>query len=372
MNFTILIISFIVALITALIMTPIVRRIAIKYRIVDCPDERKMHTEDKPYLGGIAIFSGVMVAYIMFWPDHEHQLAIIVGAFIMLLTGFFDDLFNLRPVYKLAGQGLAAMIIVSSGLLIEKINIPLFGEIELNNLSIIVTIIWILAVSNAINLIDGLDGLAAGVTSIALSAILVMSFIEGNFAAAFLAIILLGSNLGFLYYNFNPAKIYMGDSGSLFLGYMVAIISMLGLFKNVALFSFIIPLMVVAVPIVDTLFTIVRRLKNGESIMTADRKHIHHQLIDAGLSHRAAVLVIYLFSGLFGALAIMFGYSPLGASILIAFLAFLLIHIIAEIVGLVLGGKQPVLSLLKKMIKKPSQKPEKERVIKKSSITLCG
>ncbi|GAA0469266.1 MraY family glycosyltransferase [Alkalibacillus silvisoli] len=349
MNYIILMISFFVALITALVMTPIVRKIAIKYRIVDSPDERKMHTEEKPYLGGIAIFSGVMVAYIMFWPSHEHQLAIVIGAFIMLLTGFFDDLFNLRPVYKLAGQGLAAVMIVSSGLLIERINIPFFGEIELNNLSIIITIIWILAVSNAINLIDGLDGLAAGVTSIALTAILIMSFIDGNFAAAFLAIILIGSNLGFLYYNFNPARIYMGDSGSLFLGYMVAIISMLGLFKNVALFSFIIPLMVVAVPIVDTFFTIIRRLKNGESVMTADRKHIHHQLIDAGLSHRGAVLVIYLFSALFGALAILFGYSTLGASILFAFLAFLLIHIIAEIVGLVLGGKQPVLTLLKKI-----------------------
>ncbi|NIK11809.1 glycosyltransferase family 4 protein [Alkalibacillus almallahensis] len=351
MNLTILIISFFIAFTTSLVITPIIRKQAIKFRIVDHPDARKIHREATPYLGGISIFFGVLLAYVVFWPEHEHQTAIIISAFIMLITGLLDDLICLRPVYKLAGQGLSAIMIVSSGLLIEKINIPLFGEVQLDNLSIIVTILWILAVSNAINLIDGLDGLAAGVTNIALTSIIIMAFLEGNLAAAFLSIIVLGSNFGFLYFNFYPAKIYMGDSGSLFLGYMVAIISMLGLFKNVTLFSFIIPLLVIAVPIVDTFFTIIRRLKNGESVMIADRKHIHHQLLDAGFSHRGAVLTIYLLSALFGTLAILFGYSNIASSVLFILIALFLVHIIAEMAGLVLGGKKPVLILMKKLTK---------------------
>ncbi|WP_027965265.1 glycosyltransferase family 4 protein [Halalkalibacillus halophilus] len=359
MDYSTLIGGFFIALVVSIIATPFMRKLAFKYKIVDCPDERKIHETEKPYLGGVAIFIGVTAAYLIFWPTHEHQLAIIVGALIMLMTGLFDDLVNLRPVYKLAGQSAAALIIVSSGLLIERINIPLFGEIELNNLSIIITFIWILAVSNAINLIDGLDGLAAGVTSIALTSILAMSIIDGHMAAAFLCAILIGANVGFLYFNFNPAKIYMGDSGSLFLGYAVAIISMLGLFKNVALFSFVLPVLVIAVPIVDTTFTIIRRLRSGESIMQPDRKHFHHQLIDAGLTHRGAVVIIYIFSAMFGVLSVLLGYSTLGATVLFAFITALLIHIIAEIVGMVGGGKQPVLNAIKKVSKPPNQRPKK-------------
>ncbi|SER27238.1 glycosyltransferase family 4 protein [Piscibacillus halophilus] len=359
MNFVLLTIACVTAFIIAVATTPIVRVIAIKFNIVDCPDERKIHTMEKPYLGGVAIFISVMITYLIFWPNHQYQIAIISGAFVMLLTGLLDDKYSLKPVVKLAGQGLAALIIISSDLLIDKINIPFFGDIELGNLSVVVTIFWILAVSNAINLIDGLDGLAAGVASIALLSITIMAVIDGNWIVALLCTMILGANLGFLVFNFYPAKIYMGDSGSLFLGYMVAVISMLGLFKNVALFSFIIPFIVLAVPIVDTIFAIIRRMRNGESIMNADRKHFHYQLLDAGLSHKGAVILIYVFSGMFGLLAVFFSYSTVGASIISIFLVLLLIHIIAEIVGLVMGGKQPVLNFLKKFVKaKPKKSPK--------------
>ena len=350
MTFIFLFVAFTISLLVTLSITPLVRKFAVKFKIVDRPDHRKIHTTAKPYLGGVAIFIGVMTTYFIFWPNHDHKIAIIIGGFIMLVTGFLDDKYNLKPVAKLLGQFLAATVIVASDLLIDKINIPFFGEIYLQNLSVIVTLIWIIAVANAINLIDGLDGLAGGVTTIALLSIFVMAIADQNYVVAFLCIIVIGSNIGFLYHNFYPARIYMGDSGSLFLGYMIAVISMLGLFKNVALFSFIIPLLVVAVPILDTLFAIIRRARSGESVMIADRKHIHYQLLDAGLSHRGAVLVIYLFSALFGIIAVLFSYSPLNAVILLGFFCFLLVHIIAEIVGLVLGGKKPVLNFLKRLV----------------------
>lgn len=350
MTFFFLFIAFTISLLVALLTTPFVRVLAVKFRIVDRPDNRKIHTTETPYLGGVAIFIGVMTTYLIFWPAHDHKIAIIVGGVIMLVTGFLDDKFNLKPVAKLLGQFLAATVIISSDLLIDKINIPFFGEIYLQNLSVIVTLIWIIAVANAINLIDGLDGLAGGVTTIALLSIFAMAMMDQNYVVAFLCIIVIGSNMGFLYHNFYPAKIYMGDSGSLFLGYMIAVISMLGLFKNVALFSFIIPLLVIAVPILDTLFAIIRRARSGESVMIADRKHIHYQLLNAGLSHRGAVMVIYVFSALFGIIAVLFSYSPFNAILLLLFFSFLLIHIIAEIVGLVMGGKKPVLNFLKRLI----------------------
>ncbi|TSJ65708.1 undecaprenyl/decaprenyl-phosphate alpha-N-acetylglucosaminyl 1-phosphate transferase [Allobacillus salarius] len=352
MAFIFLFVAFIISLLAALLITPLVRKLAIVFNIVDQPDERKIHTMEQPYLGGIAIFLGVMITYMMFWPNHDHQLAVILGAVVMLIVGFLDDKYNLKPVVKLIGQFIAASIIVASDLLIERINIPFLGEVELGNLSVIITIIWIIAVANAINLIDGLDGLAAGVTTIALLSIGVTAILDANYVVAFLCIITIGSNLGFLYHNFYPSKIYMGDSGSLFLGYMIAVISMLGLFKNVTLFSFFIPLIILAVPILDTIFVMYTRAKDGESIMLGDRKHLHYRLIDSGLSHRGAVLVIYAFSGLFGALGVLFSYSPINAVLIGAMVALFLVHVIAEIVGLVLGGKQPVLDFLKKFIVK--------------------
>lgn len=361
MNYGILFLGFFITIIASLILTPIIKKIALKYDIVDVPDSRKAHSGKKPYLGGIVIFISFFIGYFIILPDHPHQIAIIIGAFIILITGLFDDFFNLKPVYKLIGQASAAIVIIQSGLVIDKITVPFFGTVYLDNLSVIITLLWIIGVSNAINLIDGLDGLATGVSTIALFSIMLTAIIDYRFAVALICILLIGSNLGFLYFNFYPAKIFLGDAGALFLGYMIAVISMLGLFKNIAIFSFIIPLIILAVPIFDTVFAIFRRLKRGQSIMSADRKHIHYQLIDKGFSHRGAVLLIYAFSFALGMLAVSLNYtSAFKASIVMFILVLLIIHIIAEIVGLVMNGKQPVINMFKKLFLKSKPNKQKE------------
>src|SRR5699024_9266779 len=200
-------------------------------------------------LGGLAIFLGAALGLLYLQPEHIHLLEIALGAFVIVLTGILDDRFGIRPVIKLTGQLIAASFLLSSGLIIERITLPLIGVIDLGMFSVLVTVLWVVGVTNAINLIDELDGLATGVSTIALLSMFIMALIDFQIFAAYLAIVLIGANLGFLYHNFYPAKIYMGDTGSNFLGYMIAVISMLGLFKNIALFSFIIPIIILAVPI---------------------------------------------------------------------------------------------------------------------------
>ncbi|MUV37336.1 UDP-N-acetylglucosamine--undecaprenyl-phosphateN-acetylglucosaminephosphotransferase [Lentibacillus sp. JNUCC-1] len=339
-------IAFIVAFAGALILTYPVKAFSIKIGAVDFPNHRKIHTKVTPRIGGIAIFLGALAGALVLQPRHEHVPEILLGAIVIVITGALDDRFGLRPVVKLTGQLIAASFLVSDGLIIEYITLPLLGQVELGFASVLVTVFWIVGITNAINLIDGLDGLATGVSTIALSSMLVMALVDGRVAAAYLCIVLIGANLGFLYHNFYPAKIYMGDTGSNFLGFMIAAVSIMGLFKNITLFSFIIPVIVLAVPIFDTLFAIIRRAWNKEGIMTADNKHIHYQLLAAGYSHRTTVLIIYAFSALFGGLAILFSYSSQTVAVLVTILVLFLLHIFAEVAGIVMGGKRPVLSFI--------------------------
>lgn len=347
-NYFDLFIAFSIAFILTFVLTYPVKRYAIKFGVVDFPNYRKIHTKVTPRLGGLAIFLGAFFGALYLQPQHEHILEILFGAIVIIITGILDDRYSLRPVVKLSGQLIAASFLISSGLIIERITLPMIGVIELGFVSVLITVLWIVGITNAINLIDGLDGLATGVTTIALTSMLIMAIMDGQLVAAYLCIVLIGGNLGFLYHNFYPAKIYMGDTGSNFLGFMIAAISMLGLFKNVALFSFVIPVIVLAVPIFDTLFAIVRRAYNKDSIMMPDNKHIHYQLLAEGYSHRKAVLIIYGFSALFGLMAIVFSKASLTTSLVITMLVLILIHILAEIAGLVMDGKRPVINLLQK------------------------
>jgi UDP-GlcNAc:undecaprenyl-phosphate GlcNAc-1-phosphate transferase len=251
---------------------------------------------------------------------------------------------------KLIGQMIPAIILIYAGIDIERISLPFFDTVELSMfLRIVITIIWITGITNAINLIDGLDGLASGVSTIALASIMVMAFLDGRLFVIYLCISLIGSNLGFLIHNFHPAKIYMGDTGSLFLGYSIAVISILGLFKKVTLLSFIIPVIVLALPIFDTLFAIIRRAKNGEKIMKPDKKHIHHQLLSAGLTHRQTVFVMYGISLIFGLLAIVFSRASIDVLLIISFILCVMISILAEIVGLDGKGEKLILNSFKKL-----------------------
>ncbi|SDQ14127.1 glycosyltransferase family 4 protein [Virgibacillus salinus] len=350
-NYTDLAIAFFIALIATFLLTYPVKKLAIKIGVVDLPNHRKIHTKVTPRLGGLAIFLGVFLGALYLQPQHEHLPEIILGAVVILITGALDDRYNIRPVIKLGGQLIAASFLLSSGLIIDKITLPIIGMIDLGFVSVLVTVLWVVGITNAINLIDGLDGLATGVTTIALTSMFIMALIDVQIMAAYLCIVLIGANLGFLYHNFYPAKIYMGDTGSNFLGYAIAVVSMLGLFKNIALFSFIIPIIVLAVPIFDTLFAIVRRAYNKENILMPDNKHIHYQLLASGFSHRKTVLIIYAFSTLFGAMAILFSNATLTTSLIITFIVLALLHIIAELSGLVMGGKKPIIDTLKRVFK---------------------
>ncbi|ASN04107.1 glycosyltransferase family 4 protein [Virgibacillus necropolis] len=351
-NYVDLSVAFLIALLSTYLLTYPVKKLAIKLKIMDFPNHRKIHKAITPKLGGLAIFLGVILAGLYLQPQHEHLPEIFLGAVVILLTGAIDDKYQVRPVIKLTGQLIAASFLISSGLIIDKITIPFFGMIDLGLVSVLVTVLWVVGITNAINLIDGLDGLATGVSTIALISMFIMAIIDFQLVTAYICILLIGANIGFLFHNFYPAKIYMGDTGSNFLGYSIAVVSMLGLFKNITLFSFIIPVIVLAVPIFDTLFAIVRRAYNKENIMLADNKHIHYRLLNAGYSHRKSVLIIYAFSALFGCMAILFSNAKLYVTLLVAILVLLIIHIFAEFAGLVLHGKRPVVDSIKKATKK--------------------
>lgn len=347
-NYLDLLVAFLIALISTFILTFPVKKLAVKLNVVDFPNHRKIHKKVTPRLGGLAIFLGSFLGALYLQPQHDHILEILFGAIVIIITGSLDDRFGLRPTIKLTGQLIAASFLISSGLIIERITLPFIGMIDLGFFSVLITVLWIVGITNAINLIDGLDGLATGVTGIALTSIFVMALIDGQVVAAYLSIALIGANVGFLYHNFYPAKIYMGDTGSNFLGYMIAVISMLGLFKNVALLGFVIPIIVLAVPIFDTFLAIIRRAHNKTGIMQADNKHIHYRLLRNGYSHRQTVLIVYVFSGLFGLLAILFSKADVGTALVITVILFILLHIFAEMAGIVMNGKRPVIDFLMK------------------------
>ncbi|TMN21769.1 glycosyltransferase family 4 protein [Lentibacillus cibarius] len=354
MNVIVLVAAFVVSLAVSFFSTPLVKRLAISLGAVDKPDQqRKTHKGIKTSMGGLAILIGAVAGLLIIRPEHPQLAAILLGGVIMMATGMLDDLLELKPIMKLLGQVLAAITVVASGLLIDKITLPFFGIIYFGDMnSVVITIIWILAVTNAINLIDGLDGLAAGVSTIALISIFIMAIADERLIVVYLTLVLIGSCIGFLFHNFYPATIFMGDTGALFLGYAIAVVSILGLFKNIAFFSFIIPIVVIAVPMFDTIFAIVRRLMNKQSIGMADKGHIHYRLMAMGYSHRTSVLIIYGFSIFFGIMAIVFNGATLKASVLILGAVLLGIQIIAELAGVVKKGQQPLLNSIRSLLTK--------------------
>ncbi|GAA0604968.1 MraY family glycosyltransferase [Virgibacillus siamensis] len=361
LNYTDLAIAFAISLVATFLLTYLVRKLAFKLKVVDFPNHRKIHKKVTPRLGGLATFVGVFLGMLYLQPHHEHLLEISLGAIVIIITGALDDRYQIRPVIKLAGQLIAASFLISSGLIIENITIPIIGLVDLGFFSVLITILWIVGITNAINLIDGLDGLATGVTTIALISMFVMALIDmQSMLAAYMCIVLIGSNLGFLFHNFYPAKIYMGDTGSNFLGYMLAVVSILGLFKNIALFSFIIPVIVLAVPIFDTAFAIIRRAYNKENIMMPDNKHVHYQLLSKGFSHRKTVLIIYAFSALFGAMAILFSKASLFTALVITFFVLALIHLLAEVSGIAWGGRRPIIDTIQRGLKRKEKNSGKE------------
>lgn len=348
-----LIIAFVASLATVLMITPFVIKFAIKIGATDQPNHRKVHQKVMPRLGGLAIFIGVFVGYMVSGLYNEKITGISLGAILIIIIGILDDIYELSAKVKFLGQILVAIIIVATGLTIDFITIPFVIEkLDLGIFAYPVTIFWIVGITNAINLIDGLDGLAAGISSIAIGTLAVMAGMAGTSLILTLCLIVLGSTLGFLYYNFNPAKIFMGDTGALFLGYCISILSLLGLYKSVTLFSFIIPIIILGVPVFDTAFAIVRRIVNKKPISSPDKQHLHHQLLGLGLSHRNTVFVIYLLGGLFSVLAVMLSSATLWGTIIIIFFLLVVIHFIAEVVGVVHREFRPFLKIYQKVFGK--------------------
>lgn len=294
-------------LIFTALFTPIVKRIAHYIGAVAKPNNRTVHKTDMPSLGGLAIFFGFLIGYMLFSKQTIEMNAILIGSIIVIITGIIDDIKPIKSYYKLLAQLAAASVIVFyGGILLKDINA--FGlYIEFGVFTYPITLFFIIAMINAINLIDGLDGLAAGISSIFFLTIGIIAFINNKLGGLdiILSFIMLGSTLGFLFHNFHPAKIFMGDTGSMFLGFIISVIALLG-FKNVTLTSFIIPILILAVPILDTFFAILRRLINKTPITVPDKEHLHHQLLKMNFSHRSTVLLIYYINALFAFASIIY------------------------------------------------------------------
>jgi UDP-GlcNAc:undecaprenyl-phosphate GlcNAc-1-phosphate transferase len=313
---------FLVSFLISLFLVPYFARIARKYNALDVPTHRKKHGRIVPLWGGLPIYVSFIVSLLLAGLVSSkifkfNLLGIVLGSTFILLIGLIDDKFGVPVKIKLFAQIIAGIILISSGIRMAGFTIPLVNMyIQIPTLiSAVITIGWIVLITNAINFIDGLDGLAAGVSIISLIAFFIISFIslskpisssmrEGYYISSIFSIILIGATSAFLIFNFYPAKVFLGDSGSMFLGYIISSISIIGFLKSIALITLLIPIMIMALPLFDIIYAILRRIKTKQPISKPDRKHLHHQLIQAGFSHPSAVIFLYSISAIFSFLAV--------------------------------------------------------------------
>ena len=326
----------------AAFITPYIIKLAHFTKAVDNPNSRKVHHHVMPRLGGLAIYISFLSGYLIFnlreVVSSQEAVAFIdayfIASFIIIVTGMLDDMFELPPKPKFMAQLVAALIMVFFGkLMISNIYLPFIPVIELGVLSSIITVIWIVGITNSINLIDGLDGLSAGISAISFATMAILAGFQGELFVALMCCVLLGSTLGFLTHNFYPAKIFMGDTGSLFLGFSVAVFSLLG-YKNAAFVSFLVPIIVLSIPIFDTLWAIVRRTLNGQSPFKPDRGHIHHRLLDRNLGHVKSVLVLYAIALLFSLTAILYTVTSKFYGLVMLVVAIIIVELIFNTTGL--------------------------------------
>ena len=307
-----IIMIFSIAFVVAFFMTPFVKNLAIKLNAVDVPkDNRRVHKKPIPRLGGLAILMGFVMSLVYYLimvglgntdVFNSKILGLLLGIIIIEIAGVWDDIKPIRAWTKLLFQIAAAAVVVGFGVRIEEISNPFVadGFISLGVWSIPITMIWIVGITNAINFIDGLDGLAAGVATISSLSLLFIAVYLNQWQTIVLAAGLAGATMGFLPFNFNPAKIFMGETGSAFLGFTLGTISIMGLVKSYTAIAIIVPLVVLGLPIFDTAFAIIRRVLSGKSPMQADRGHLHHRLVDSGLSQKQSVIILYIISAFLG------------------------------------------------------------------------
>jgi UDP-GlcNAc:undecaprenyl-phosphate/decaprenyl-phosphate GlcNAc-1-phosphate transferase len=302
--------SAIVAAGVAIGLTPLAAWFARRVGAVDQPSGRRIHTMPTPRLGGLAIMGAVLVPAVFYLPVSPQARALLVGAVLVGILGAVDDIFGLDPVIKLVGQVACACVPVAAGLTIDHITLPVLGVHNLGAFQYPLTVLWFVAIVNMINFIDGMDGLAAGVAGLAAVMFAILAASLDRSDPAILAAAIAGACAGFLVFNFHPAKIFMGDSGSMFLGFVLAGVAVNGVVKSAATVALLGPLLVLAIPILDTSFVIMRRIKNRQPVYIADRSHFHHRFFTIGWGQRKTVLAMYAWCALLGAFALVIRFVP--------------------------------------------------------------
>ncbi|MBR7034060.1 MAG: undecaprenyl/decaprenyl-phosphate alpha-N-acetylglucosaminyl 1-phosphate transferase [Clostridia bacterium] len=284
--------------------TPAIRVFAFKIGAIDVPkDDRRMHSKPIPRIGGLAIYLSFCLTCLFFCSFNQELIVLLAGGLLMVTLGVFDDVFRLPALLKFICQIAIGIATALGGIKIDQIMIG-GNYVSLGVFSIPLTVFWIVGLSNAINLIDGLDGLSCGISTISAMSMLGVVLLQGETSYAVLTVILIGACFGFLPFNRNPAKIFMGDTGSLFLGYTLSVISILGTFKMHAAISVLVPLFIFAVPLTDTAFAFIRRILSGKSPFAPDRGHFHHRLVDMGFTQKETVKILYSICGIFGLVAL--------------------------------------------------------------------
>lgn len=325
------------------IITPVLKIIAYKLDIYAEMNERTVHSGKIARIGGVAIYVTFVACMAFFMKTDMTINGILIGGSIMFIGGLIDDMVNLKPYYKLAFQIVAAIVLMSVGKVsLDVIRLPLGISIDMGIVSIVITFLWIIGITNAVNLIDGLDGLAGGISIIILFVIACLSVIEGRLDIQTMSLILAGATMGFLLYNSHPASIFMGDCGSLFLGFIISAISLLG-FKSSTIMTLALPILLLAVPIVDTIGAILRRKLSGHKFSEADKKHLHHLLMQR-FGHRNTVIILYIVTALFGFTAYIYLVNKT-TGFAVLFLIALIVELFIEFSGMISKQYHPILSV---------------------------
>lgn len=342
------ILIFIIAMVSCWLFVPFARNFAFLFNAMDKPSERKVHLQPTPRCGGIALVIAFYISFLLgilglvfIFKSHinySNIFGIILGSLVIFFIGIFDDIISVPAFVKLLFQLFASLIPVFFELSIKFVSIPFVGILLLGGFSIPLTILWITTIVNAMNFIDGLDGLASGVSAIASFTLFLVAIKMRQPAAALMMIALCGVSVGFLRYNFYPASIFLGDSGSLFLGYILATASIIGVLKSTVIFLLLIPLIVLGIPIFDTVIVVIRRIKARQHIFHADKRHLHHRLLDLGLSHKQVVLLIYTMSIGLSVITLLFTFLPLLQAIVLMVVLFLLLILFIPLMRHLFGG----------------------------------
>ncbi len=332
-------VGFGVALAITWALTPVVAELARRMGALDEPGGRKIHSVPTPRLGGIAIYFGVIIPSLLLVSTEGPMRGILVGASLITLVGVLDDVRGTPPLVKLALQFVVAILLVLTGVRLETLTIPGLGILVLGWVGIPFSVLWVVAIMNIVNFIDGMDGLAAGVCAISAVIFCVIAISLGRIDIGVLAAITAGATIGFLWHNFYPATIFMGDSGSLLLGFLLAAVSLQGFLKGVAAVALLIPLLVLGIPIFDTGFAILRRVKNRRPIYVADRGHLHHRFANLGYSQRQTVSILYSWSALMGVVALCMRFAPMWVTAIVAGVALVVSAYLAYVLEILRWSK---------------------------------